>query len=198
MDISEVNLDEDEYSSAGGDSSDGEEEGEEKEEEEGDDDEYIDVLDVLDGRGVPKYEDNENEAHAITEEGPGSRQNQINPVHRKSGKGNEESDEDKISDNDASESEEDGSGDESREQDDIAISGSDEDADVSALDALGNFVTNLETGAKRKILSEVEETPQPQAKKKKHSLNDRTEAGIENEFGAKIASELAPFPIFIV
>lgn len=150
-----------------------------EEEEEGEDDEFLDVLDVLDGRGEPDFGD-EDKASATKE----------NPAAELRGDENKDEDEDESMNK-----EEDSEDDEDEDDEDAgAISGSDEDeADPSALDALENFVSGLETGAKRKASEEDREgdadESATQVKKKKRLLKDRTESGIENEFGARAAGK---------
>ena len=60
--------------------------------------------------------------------------------------------------------------------------------DATALDALNQFVSGLETAGKRKASDEDEKLEKVeelgQAKKRKRLLRDRTEGGVENEFSA--------------
>lgn len=164
----------------------------EDEDEEGDDDEFIDVLDVLDGRGVPRFSDGENENDLGTDNKQKKPRQEAKILTQSNGKLAADSNEDNHVDSDASEGTESASGDESEEIEAFAAPGSDEEADPSALDALRSFVTGLETGVKRKTSDEDGGVQsQAQAKKKKRFLKDRTEAGAEGEFGAKIASEFA-------
>ena len=116
---------------------------EEEEEEEGDPSEFIDVLDVLDGRGEPESEDDRGHAE---------RQGQENAVARRTEAGSEDEDE-------AEEDEEmDDSEDEDEEFDEeegahIVSASEDEDEGEeggNALQELESFVTGLDAGQKRK------------------------------------------------
>ena len=81
------------------------------------------------------------------------------------------------------------------EADDNAISASeDEDADEDAIGRLNDFVSGLATtGTKRKAGEGGEDedvanaSSSAQAKKRKKHLKDRTEGGVESEFGARAA-----------
>lgn len=185
--FAEVDLDEDEDMSNTSESSGDDSKSERDEEEEGDDDEFIDVLDVLDGRGIPKFDD-EDDGNALGSDGkPEDSQREPKVLDRRNGSLAEDSDQGNVSNED----DEDSSGEGSGLDDYFSISGSDEEADPSALDALGNFLTGLETGTKRKLMQDDtkdEDELRAQAKKKMRPLKDRTEAGTEGEFGAKVAS----------
>ena len=63
---------------------------------------------------------------------------------------------------------------------------SDDEADVDALQNLGQFISNLDSSAKRKTsegegAAVVEDNP---PRKKRKLLKERNEAGAENEFAA--------------
>lgn len=162
-----------------------------EEEEEGDPTEFIDVLDVLDGRGEPEGGDDgrqgtenspRHEASAETENA--TRVDQYEDEEM------QEPDDEEEEDDDEEEDEE-----EAEEPDEEQIFASeDEDVgDVSALENLERFVTNLDAGQKRK-------SPEPEAggaapkAKKRRLLPEQTEAGEENEFAAHIG-ELHMFSV---
>ncbi|THH10407.1 hypothetical protein EW145_g1352 [Phellinidium pouzarii] len=182
--FAEVDLDEDDDAAQGSEIDDASQASSEDDEEEGEDDEFLDVLDVLDGRGDP---DSGDDIHEVESK---------DILVKSSVKMAEPMDEDGPSDVDAEMDEDEvGSSEGDSEQDeieDIEISGSDEDeADLSALDDLDKLVSGLETSAKRKAADEDELNGEsfsiPQIKKKKRLFRDRTEAGAESEFGARIA-----------
>lgn len=155
----------------------------EENEEEGEDGEFIDVLDVLDGRGEPDLED-DDESVAKIKKSNASSESRIQE-HSTGGTLAEEEMEDEDEDED-----EEGEGEgEEEDEDGLIISGSDEeDANPSALDHLSSFVSGLETAGKRKVIDgEADETPDAQPKKRKRMLKDRTESGVESEFGARAA-----------
>lgn len=165
-------------------------EDEEEEEEEGDDDEFIDVLDVLDGRGEPDLGDDGGNA---------SRSDDKNALPHKNTRGKDiewngiesNGNGERSDEEDGSDEEED---EEEGEDEDVIISGDEEETDPDALEALGNFVSKLETGAKRKADDEDDNASSAsQLKKKKQKiLRDRTEAGKEGEFGARAAGMFSP------
>lgn len=172
--------------SAREDSGQGEEEDddgeEEEEEEEGDDDEFIDVLDILDGRGEPDLGDDGDNASRSDDKNTLSHKNTLEEDLEWNGIESGANDE-KSDDEDSSDEEEEG------EDEDVIISGDEEETDPDALEALGNFVSKLETSAKRKADDEDDgASSASQLKKKKQKiLRDRTEAGKEGEFGARAA-----------
>ncbi|KAI0654444.1 Utp14 protein-domain-containing protein [Cubamyces menziesii] len=151
-------------------------EDEDEEEEEGDPSEFIDVLDVLDGRGEPESED---------ERGKAQREDvQKERASRKTAEADEE-DEEMDSDEEAHSEEEDseeGGDDEDEEM--ISASEVEEEGDDSALLDLENFVTGLDAGQKRKAPDDEDGKEGEEAKRarKRRLLPERTEAGAENEF----------------
>lgn len=158
----EVNLDESddgelEDGPGGTEGSDGEVE------EEGEPDEFFDVLDILDGRADPLSDD----------EPPAVRTHENEPSSAASEEEEEEEDDDE-------------------DEDDMDLeladqfTPSDNEADVSALQNLGQFISNLGSSAKRKTSEDqgaaVVEDNAP--RKKRKLLKERNEAGAENEFAA--------------
>ncbi|THH18267.1 hypothetical protein EW146_g2683 [Bondarzewia mesenterica] len=141
---------------------------EEEEEEEGEPDEFIDVLDVLDGRGEPDLGGEEK----VTRVDEGV-------------EGRSEDDDDKSKDGGSSEDQEESDGEGSTEGDpDLMLSADEEDAS-GALEDLGTFITSLETGKKRK--ADATEAPGDTPRRKKRIIEERTEAGAENEFAAHVS-----------
>ncbi len=132
------------------------------EDEEGEDDEFIDVLDILDGRGEP---DNgtDNEAQ------PSSSKKPTPPTPACAGENTE------GRDTDEEEEEE-----ESDEEDPFTPSDEDE-AVPEALENLQNFISTLDTSSKKRK-SSAEEPPVDAPPRKRRILKERTEAGEENEF----------------
>ncbi|KAL5535897.1 hypothetical protein ACEPAF_3991 [Sanghuangporus sanghuang] len=164
--FAEVNLDEGEPSSQEDSGDEGDEESEEDEE----NGEFLDLLDVLDGRA---------DAYLGDEEDVQESKNELSPSK---GEASE-----LISKATDSEGEEGEGEDDSDEEERIYASQEDED-DATALDMLDQFVSGLETTGKRKASDEDEKMEESgalaQARKRKRSLRDRTESGMENEFSA--------------
>ncbi|KAG5724388.1 hypothetical protein E4T56_gene16087 [Termitomyces sp. T112] len=153
---------------------------EEDEEEEGDSDEFIDILDVLDGRGeVDWNSDNE----ATTKHSERNRGTRSQP--RDTDEDEEREEEGEI---DKEMRESDSEEDASDEEEKFAFTPSDtEDVEPDALVDLQNYISTLDTTAKKRKVSEddtsvgVERT----RKQRRVTLKERTEAGAENEFRVK-------------
>jgi len=172
----EVNLDEgDEGGLEGGPN--GAEDPDGELEEEGEPDEFFDVLDVLDGRAEPLSEDEPSAA----------------PVHQSETPP-------------APSDEEDEAGDDEEDQDmdpepEDQLMPSDDEADVGALQNLGQFISNLDSSSKRKTSEDegtgVVEDNAP--RKKRKLLKEHNEAGAENEFAASggVGSGLYGIPLVI-
>ena len=135
------------------------------EEVEGDSDEFLDVLDVLDGRGGGSWGGDDSD-----EGGDAG--------------GDDDDDDD---DDDAEENEED-----EDIKDPFAPSDTEHQSDEDALDNLDAFVSNLEYGKKRKAEAEPGDAAVsdglPPNPKRRMMLKARTEAGVESEFGVHAAS----------
>ena len=151
-------------------------------ESDGDDDEFLDVLDVLDGRGDPDFGD----------ESDGDIRGGKDPENESGG--------------DEDEEEEDGDEEEDEEEDGemnraFAPSDAEQQSDEEALDNLDAFVSKLEPGKKRKAEDEPSDAavsagvaPKP----KRRMLKERTEAGVENEFGVShVASGGWAFSLYL-
>lgn len=150
-------------------------ESEQEEEEEGDPSEFIDVLDVLDGRGGPDIDQ-------------ASKDRKGKPVGGKT-KDNGESEE-AMDEDDSHEGYEDGEEENSvvPEPDSVMIEADEDEVDESALDNLDTFITGLDTGKKRKVPEDADATDaqseEPQ-KRKRRMLKEQTQVGAENEFAAQ-------------
>ncbi|TFY71054.1 hypothetical protein EVG20_g1958 [Dentipellis fragilis] len=157
--FAEVDLNEDD-SAMDEETEEGSAEGSEEEgEEEGDPDDFIDVLDVLDGRA---------EAYL------GSDDDEDRPARKQDAEGG-------SSDEDEDEEDEPGA---EAPNDDISMSGDEQEADPDALEGLGNFISSLETGKKRK--AETADTDDA-SRRKRRVITERTEAGQEHEFAAQVS-----------
>ena len=162
----EVNLDESDEGGLEDDPSGAEGPGSDMEEE-GEPDEFFDVLDILDGRADPLSDDEPPPAP--------SRHNETSHAS---------SDEEEMDD--------------SEDDQDMApepegqFMPSDDEADVDALQNLGQFISNLDSSTKRKTSEDdgtiVAEDNVP--RKKRKLLKEQNEAGAENEFAASGELEL--------
>ena len=179
--FAEVDLNEDtdmEDVGAGSDkdvSDKGEEETEEEEEEEGDPDEFIDVLDILDGRGEAENPDNIGEVER------GSNGSRIMRENEESEGGEHEEHEGNEEDEDEDEEPSTGLG-----LDEFSVD--EDEADPSALDHLGSFITNLDAGTKRKAPEDVDSAEvvgDDKRKRRRHLLKEQTQTGVESEFVAQ-------------
>ncbi|EIW64453.1 Utp14-domain-containing protein [Trametes versicolor FP-101664 SS1] len=142
------------------------------EEEEGDPSEFIDVLDVLDGRGDPESEDEHQDAKKTSSLKTDAAQMSED----------EEEDEEMNSEEDSEEDED--------EDDKMGSASEPEDEeDDSALQDLEQFVSGLDAGQKRKAPDEddgKDVDPKPAARKRR-LLPERTELGAENEFAPALS-----------
>ena len=158
-------------------------ESDEEEEEEGDPSEFVDVLDVLDGRGEPDSGDDMGEVE---------RGGQVSATVNRRKAEDEEVDKGDVDDD------MEGSADDSDEQSDeeeggnIVSASEDEggEGDDSALQELENFVSGLDAGQKRKAPDEDDAQDGGDSKpaRKRRLLRERTEAGAENEFAAALGT----------
>lgn len=175
--FAEVNLDEDESAGQGDEDDDDDEEEEEEREEDGDSDEFIDVLDVLDGRGEPDL---------LEEEGKGNARSDVDGMEREMGDMKDDADEvENMDEDEGSEESEEVEEDEDLNEDknmDLSPDEADDDS-PAALDSLGKFISSLDTGTKRKAEDGGLEAP----RRKRRVVQERTEAGAENEFSAHVA-----------
>ncbi|KAK0205350.1 Utp14-domain-containing protein [Desarmillaria ectypa] len=151
--FADVDLDEDEDADEGKDGSDVDEEGE--------DDEFIDVLDILDGRGEPD--------NGTDEAQPSSSKKATPPTPSRVRENVEGGDKDE-------EEEEEESGEE-----DLFSSPDEDEAAPEALENLQNFISTLDTSSKKRKTS-ADDLPVDAPPRKRRILKERTEAGEENEF----------------
>lgn len=154
--------------SGGGDQDD-----EEEDEEEGDPSEFIDVLDVLDGRGES---DSEKGAGATQKQ---SAKTQLDARHAV--EDGDDDDDDMGSDEGSVSDEED----EEEEGDEIVSASEDGEDGETALQDLENFVSTLDAGQKRKASDEDQhDGTDDKRPRKRRLLPEMTEAGAENEYAA--------------
>ena len=162
---------------------------EDGEEEEGDPSEFIDILDVLDGRGEPDLGD--EAAIGKVKPPPDLKTNGMEI--------NEDSDGDE--DMDGSE-EESGEEDADEQDEDVMVSASEaedgEDGETALLE-LESFVSGLDAGQKRKAPDEddVHDGTDMKRTRKRRLLPERTEAGIENEFAPALGAYIY-LPLFFL
>jgi U3 small nucleolar RNA-associated protein 14 len=101
---------------------------------------------------------------------------QKNPRREENGSDDEDESDDAIEDSDDSED----------SDEDHVFSASDAENSPAALEELGKFISNLEPSAKRKVpLDEDSNTQNGVRPKKRRMIEERTEAGEENEFHAQ-------------
>lgn len=132
-------------------------------EESGEDDEFINVLDILDGKGIP-----EDDQEAVSPSSIPLRPSQDD---------DEEEDEEEGSDSDEDVS----------EPEDID---DDDEPSHEALDELNAFISKLDpTASKRKL--PVEENVPDARPLKRRMLKERTEGGEENEFRARTSGNIS-------
>lgn len=155
----EVDLNEDSEDEKMAEPSDVEEEEDSDAEESGEDDEFIDVLDVLDGRGDPMDEDDAQPPKRLA----------LPAAEVASDSGGDEEDDDDEEDA-------------AMDEDDLVAS--DEDVDADALDNLHSFVSSLPSAPTRKrkleFGSSAAEPSQPA--RKRRVLKETGETGAENEY----------------
>lgn len=148
-------------------------------EEEGEPDEFFDVLDILDGRAEPLSDEEPLAGPSLEKQVP----------HASSG---EDEEEDEADDDGDDQDMDLGPGDQ--------LVPSEDEADVDALQNLGQFISNLDSSTKRKTSEDggtaVTEDNVP--RKKRKLLKERNEAGAENEFAAsgKLEFDLCGIPLY--
>ncbi len=132
---------------------------------EGDDDEFINLVDILDGKGELGARSDKGRTSA----NQGGKYSPLGTINEQEGERSEE---------DESDDEVNG------EQ--MAFSPSDEEEAPGALDQLQSFVSNLDVSAKKRKASETDEgrvfEPTSERARKRRLLQEMTEAGDENEF----------------
>lgn len=174
--FADVDLDEDEDMDQGSKSDD------EDEEEEGDDDEFIDLLDVLDGKGEVDMGSDTEDTPKLPSQPP------------------READEDFSADeehgsrkSDREDDSEGGSGSDVASEDEkmeVEFSGDEDEDSPEALEELQNFVSKLDptSSKKRKAPGDGDSSVGTDTRARKRRLvKERTEAGAEDEFHARAA-----------
>ncbi|KAF8273841.1 Utp14 protein-domain-containing protein [Lactarius quietus] len=133
----------------------------------GNSEDFIDILDMLDGRtdGDTNDEGLANVAH---------------PGAHSAGRGDDEEGEGQVNDHDEEEEENDDVEEEEEEEKDPSWS-ADEDVDPDAIEGLEKFVSSLETSKKRQGDSDIADTSLP---RKKRLVEEKATAGEEREFAA--------------
>lgn len=156
---------------------DSDEEDEDEDMEEGD--EFIDVLDILDGKGEP---DNDSDTEVSK---------QPKPPASRDARMDEEDDEASDIQDDEDEDEDDEDADSDADSDteiqDAFNPSDDEDAVPEALEGLQSFISKLDpTSQKRKAPDTDAAAPEPTERaRKRRIITERNEAGVENEFRAR-------------
>ncbi|KIK56858.1 hypothetical protein GYMLUDRAFT_99016 [Collybiopsis luxurians FD-317 M1] len=171
--FADVDLDEDDEPEREAQNSEQDESEEEDQEESGEDDEFIDVLDILDGRGEPLNSDDETKD---------TRKESIS-----ADRGSDDGMKDVDVQQEAEEEEEDEDEEADEEDDKISVSLSEaENEAAGALDDLQSFISSLDpsSSSAKKRKADGEEPEQP---KKRRLLKERTEAGVESEFRTQSA-----------
>ena len=136
-------------------------------------DEFFDILDVFDGKvEVDEISESKNQRHDADSKDstvPKMIEESIDEIE--GGGGGE------------GEGEEGSSGDDDNDDEIIALSASDEEASLDALASLETFVSGLDTSHKRKASPETNVSDT--RARKRRMINERTESGVENEFGVR-------------
>lgn len=139
-------------------------------------DEFFDILDVFDGKAeVDEISESKNQRHDADSKGSTVPKMIEESIDENEGEGESES-----------ESEVGGSGDDDDDEI-IALSASDEEASLDALASLETFVSGLDTSHKRKASPETNVSDT--RARKRRMINERTESGVENEFGVRASGK---------
>ncbi|KAF8645236.1 hypothetical protein AX16_008063 [Volvariella volvacea WC 439] len=192
----EVDLNEDDdenmeanSDAASQDASDGEDEesSDNAEEEEAEAGEFYDLLDILDGRAKLPEDQSPDEAPGMQERTLGQDLREKEQILEQ-GMDNRD-----LSGSEESSEEESDSGEQEEEQEDTMdfVPSDDEGPSFQALEDLQNFVAGLETSSKKRKTPEggdgaTSDTGTEQRARKRRALQEKTAAGIENEFSARI------------
>ena len=137
-------------------------------------DEFFDILDVFDGKAeVDEISESKNQRHDADSKGSTVPKMIEESIDENEGEGEGEGE---------GESEVGGSGDDNDDEI-IALSASDEEPSLDALASLETFVSGLDTSHKRKASPETNVSDT--RARKRRMINERTESGVENEFGVR-------------
>lgn len=146
-------------------------------------DEFIDVLDVFDGKGEA---DNDSDSGEVTKHEDSRKQRTLPDDEDNASQVEDEGNDDQ------SPSEGD-SDDGDAGEDAIVVSASEDEEDPApeALASLENFISTLEPSKKRKAPADGDSPLDSSATRlpKRRMIKERTEAGLENEFGARASGE---------
>jgi U3 small nucleolar RNA-associated protein 14 len=162
---------------------------EDEEMEDGDSDEFIDVLAVFDGKG--QADDGSDSERPVKQNDHGHQRALQTDVEHANEDANDYN-------------EDDDSGDEESEEDAIIVSASEgeEDPSPEALASLETFISTLDPSKKRKAPPDNDGPPAdadaPPQTRKRRMIKERTEAGLENEFGAQGSGESFVCPPILV
>ena len=141
-------------------------------------DEFFDILDVFDGKAeVDEISESKNQRHDADSKG-----STVPKMIEESIDENESEDEGEGE----GEGEVGGSGDDDDDEI-IALSASDEEPSLDALASLETFVSGLDTSHKRKASPETNVSDT--RARKRRMINERTESGVENEFGVRASGK---------
>ncbi|TDL26360.1 Utp14-domain-containing protein [Rickenella mellea] len=186
--FAQVDLNEDDNGAMGEEDSASSSQQESDEEEEGEDDEFIDLLDILDGKGEPDLGDDDAVSALPVDRVPLSAAKEQRKLSKEVGDDISDANFGSQEDEEGDESEADDDGDDDEEDEEIHVSASeDEDPDGDAIANLDNFISKLEGGTKRKADESnagggVASDTRP---KKKRIVQERTEGGVEGVFGTR-------------
>ena len=168
---------------------------EEEEEEEGDPSEFIDVLDILDGRGEPESEDD----HGELEKESSSHQSNKHASGTDQGSDDDAMEDDEDAQGLPEEDEDEDGDDDEEDEQPLAIEADDDSVvDDSALQNLEAFIGGLDAGTKRKAPDDADapgtRAGEPQ-RQKRRVLKEQTQVGVENEFAALSGTFLSTFDL---
>ena len=139
-------------------------------------DEFFDILDVFDGKAeVDEISESKNQRHDVDSKG-----STVTKMIEES----IDEDEDDEGEGEG-EGEVGGSSDDDNDDEIIALSASDEEPSLDALASLETFVSGLDTSHKRKASPETNVSDT--RARKRRMINERTESGVENEFGVRVS-----------
>jgi U3 small nucleolar RNA-associated protein 14 len=142
----------------------------------GDDEEFMNLVDVLDGKG-------EINAGSDEEKISRTRRDRLSPDSVV--EDNKESWTDEDGDEDDDEEEDEGN-DNVDEEEEMAFAPSEDEESPDALEHLQNFVSNLDVSAKKRKAPHEADGDQREGKpRKRRLLQEKTEAGEENEFNVR-------------
>lgn len=153
---------------------------------EGDDDEFIDLVDVLDGK-VELDTRSDKGRPSANQSGTNSVQNMVNEQETERPEEEEDQSDDEVN---------------GTEDEQMAFAPSDEEETPGALAQLQSFVSDLDVSAKKRKASETDEgravEPASERARKRRILQEMTEAGDENEFRVQSSGVFFLFHLIVV